>query len=92
MSAATRMSAKGQVVIPKALRRARHWGVGTEFDIVETTEGLLLRPKGFAKTASLDDVAGMLAFQGKAATLAEMDLAIEAGMAERWARKSEPAS
>lgn len=43
---ATLLSVKGQVVIPKALREARHWAPGTRFEIHETPEGVLLKPVG----------------------------------------------
>ena len=40
----TTLSTKGQVIIPKALRVARQWGPGTELEVHETPDGLLLRP------------------------------------------------
>jgi len=40
----TRLSTKGQVILPKTIRTARAWGPGTEFTVEETQEGILLRP------------------------------------------------
>jgi AbrB family looped-hinge helix DNA binding protein len=40
----TRISTKGQIILPKSLRVARAWGPGTEFTVEETGNGILLRP------------------------------------------------
>jgi AbrB family looped-hinge helix DNA binding protein len=39
----TRLSTKGQIILPKAIRDSRAWGPGTEFTVEETGEGILLR-------------------------------------------------
>jgi AbrB family looped-hinge helix DNA binding protein len=44
MAATTRLSAKGQVVIPKTVRDAHHWAPGTEFTVIERPDGILLKP------------------------------------------------
>jgi AbrB family looped-hinge helix DNA binding protein len=46
MKAQTKMSAKGQVVIPKAVRDRLQWKEGAALDVVETGSGVLLRPSG----------------------------------------------
>ena len=56
----TRLSSKGQVIIPKAIRDSHHWENGLEFQVIDTGEGILLKPRmPFAET-ELADVAGML--------------------------------
>ena len=40
----TLLSSKRQIIIPKALRDARHWRAGTRLQVQETSEGLLLKP------------------------------------------------
>ena len=56
----TRLSSKGQVIIPKAIRDSHHWENGLEFQVIDTGDGILLKPKTpFAET-NLADVAGML--------------------------------
>jgi AbrB family looped-hinge helix DNA binding protein len=75
-----RLSTKGQLILPKAIRDARAWGPGTEVEIENTKEGVLLRPKKrFFPRTKLEDVAGMLQYRGKAKTIREMDdsIAIE---------------
>lgn len=45
MGARTRISEKGQVVVPKATRDRLGWAPGTELDIVESTDAIILRPR-----------------------------------------------
>jgi AbrB family looped-hinge helix DNA binding protein len=56
----TRLSTKGQLVLPKGIRVSRAWGPGTEFTVEETEEGILLRPAGHFSDASLEDMARFL--------------------------------
>jgi AbrB family looped-hinge helix DNA binding protein len=72
----TRLSTKGQLILPKEIRTSRSWGPGTEFTIVETEDGILLRPSGRFPKTRLDEVAGCLKYKGKSKTLAQMDAAI----------------
>jgi AbrB family looped-hinge helix DNA binding protein len=72
----TRLSTKGQVVLPKSIREARRWAAGTEFTVEETPEGILLRPARRLPRTTLDQVAGCLRWTGKPKTLAQMDQAI----------------
>ncbi len=72
----TRLSTKGQIVLPKAIRTSRAWGPGTEFTVEETSEGILLRPACGFPEADLDQVAGCLRHKGKSKTLAQMRAAI----------------
>jgi AbrB family looped-hinge helix DNA binding protein len=73
----TRLSTKGQLILPKAIRDARAWGPGTEIEIENTKDGVLLKPKKrFFPPTRLEDVAGMLKYKGKAKSIREMDDAI----------------
>ena len=44
MNARTKLSSKGQLVIPKTVRDAHGWKEGTEFEFVENERGVLLQP------------------------------------------------
>ena len=72
----TRLSTKGQVVLPKGIRAARAWGPGTEFTVEETNEGILLRPAAHFPEADLEEVAGCLRSGRKSKPLAQMRAAI----------------
>jgi AbrB family looped-hinge helix DNA binding protein len=45
MTQTTKLSTKGQVVLPKSLRAANHWKPGTEFVVQERHGGILLCPR-----------------------------------------------
>ena len=72
----TKLSTKGQIVLPKNIRASRTWGPGMEFTVEETGDGILLRPAGRFPTTELDEVAGCLRLHSKAKTLAQVDEAI----------------
>ena len=72
----TRLSTKGQVVLPKAIRASRAWTPGTEFTVEETGDGVYLRPAGRPSEAELDRVVGCLRSKRKPASIAQMDAAI----------------
>ena len=82
----TRLSTKGQIVLPKSVRDAHAWGPGTEFAVEETREGILLRPARLFPRTTLDQVVGCLRYKGKAKTLKEMEAGIRIGVMERHDR------
>ncbi|MDP2802022.1 MAG: AbrB/MazE/SpoVT family DNA-binding domain-containing protein [Phreatobacter sp.] len=84
----TRLSTKGQVVLPKAVRDAKNWPSGTELEVVPHPEGVLLRTPAVAKRYTLDDLAGCLKYDGPPVSIADMNTAIDLAMTERWERKS----
>jgi AbrB family looped-hinge helix DNA binding protein len=82
----TRLSTKGQVIIPKAVREARSWSPGTRLIVEQTKEGILLRPAKLVPRTTLEQVSGMLKYKGKPATIAEMEEAIARMVKSRHAR------
>jgi len=72
----TRLSTKGQIVLPKTIRASRAWAPGTEFTVEETPDGILLRPAAGFPEVDLDQVAGCLRSKRKSKTLAQMNSAI----------------
>ena len=52
----TRLSSKGQIIIPKTIRKTRSWEPGQEFDVIETDDGVLLRPHQAFPPTTFDDV------------------------------------
>lgn len=84
--ATTRVSTKGQVILPKAIRERRNWSAGTRLSVEDTPEGVLLRGLAPFAAARPDDVFGCLAKPGAPKTLQEMDAAITAEARRRDAR------
>lgn len=76
MADTTKLSSKGQFIIPKHLRDAHQWQAGQEFLIVDTGEGILLKAKHPFPPSELDEVAGSLSYDGPAKTVEEMEDAI----------------
>lgn len=84
--ATTKVSSKGQVVLPLAVRTRRKWEPGTLLTVEETAEGVLLRPAKPFPATTFEEVEGILQYKGKARTLREMDEAIALGVRDRHAR------
>lgn len=80
----TRLSTKGQIILPKSIRDSREWGPGTEFTVEDTGDGILLRPARPFPPATIEEVFGSLKTKRKKhATLAEMDAAIQQELESR---------
>ena len=86
----TRLSSKGQVIIPKAVREDHGWVEGTNFVIEDDGAGaIVLRPvKAFAPT-TLDQVFGCLVNVGPPKSLDDMQVGIDVALQERWDRKKQ---
>ena len=82
----TRLSTKGQIILPKNIRDSRAWGPGTEFTVEETSDGILLRPAGRFPDTDLAEVAGCLRSKRKAKTPARMRDAISREVMRRHDR------
>lgn len=91
----TVLSSKGQVIIPKALRVARRWGPGTQLEMHDTPEGVLLRPAAAMEKVEL--ASGLAALQrrvgylGPVVSLADMDAAVLREAASREPAPKRPA-
>ncbi|WP_019502475.1 AbrB/MazE/SpoVT family DNA-binding domain-containing protein [Pseudanabaena sp. PCC 6802] len=80
----TRLSSKGQIIIPKALRAAHNWEAGQEFTAVDVGDGILLKPKKPFPEKTLAQVAGCLKYRGQPKSLDEIEDAIRQGVMEQW--------
>jgi len=81
----TRVSTKGQVILPKAIRQQRRWDAGTKLVVEDREDGVLLRAAPLFAPTEIDAVFGSLPYAGKAKTVDEMGAAI-AREARRRAR------
>lgn len=82
----TRLSTKGQVILPKTIRDAHGWNPGTEFAVEDTPAGVMLRPAKPFPPSRFEDVAGCLRYKGPAKTLKQMEDAISKELRLRRAR------
>lgn len=81
--ASTRMSSKGQVVIPREVRERHAWGPGTEFTVEEAGNVVVLRPLVLDRSATVDDLLGCVGYRGPVRSLADMDAGIARGAGRR---------
>ena len=79
----TKLSSKGQVIIPKIIRSRYKWEIGQELTVIDTGDGILLKSSRPFKKTRLDEVAGILKYSGKHVSLDEMEKAIKKGALER---------
>jgi len=82
----TRLSSKGQMIVPKAIREALHLPAGAELT-VEMGEGcFVVRPKESTRPTTVDEVLGMFKVNRRITDL-EIEQALEAERHDRWRRK-----
>lgn len=79
----TKVSTKGQVILPKTIRDARGWYAGTELVVEEAPGGVTLRPLRPSQPSRLEDVAGCLRYTGRAKALQQMEKVIAKEVKER---------
>ena len=82
----TKLSSKGQVVLPKSVREQHGWAPGTEFVVESTPDGVRLRAKTLFPQTALDQVFGSVRHSGRAKTVEEMDAGIRTAVARRYRR------
>lgn len=88
MNVRARISSKGQLVLPKAVRDAYGLGPGSEVDIESAGDTIVLRPRVRkrvgGRTYTIDEVAGMLKYDGPPVSIRDMDRAVEEEFRRRW--------
>lgn len=72
----TTVSTKGQVILPKAIRDQRRWPAGTRLVVKDTPQGVLLMAEPVFLPTTIDEVYGMLKYDGPPVTIEEMDAAV----------------
>lgn len=84
----TRLSSKGQVIIPKAMRTAHRWETGQELLAIDMGDGILLKPKNPFSATTLQDIMELPAYSGTPKTVEEMHEAVQEGILEEWRDRS----
>ena len=82
----TRVSTKGQVILPKSIRQDRRWSPGTRLIVEDTPDGVLLKAAPVFEPTRSDDVYGYLPSKGPPITLEAMEASIVAEAQRRHAR------
>jgi len=75
----TRLSSKGQIIIPQAVRESHQWLPGIEFAVIDMNGGILLTPIKPFPTVSVKDVIGCINYKGPKKSLKDMQDAIAKG-------------
>jgi len=88
MAITTKLSSKGQIVIPKEVRKALKWKPGLRLEVIDTGNGVVLRPLRPVPKTNIKEVAGCLKYSGKAKTIADMEKAIRIGAQKQKANGS----
>jgi AbrB family looped-hinge helix DNA binding protein len=88
MMQTSKLSSKGQIVLPKAIREALDWRPGLELSIERGDDCVVIRRRRRLPVRTVEEVAGSLRYDGPPVSLEDMDRAIEAELRERWRRKS----
>ena len=73
----TKVSTKGQVILPKSIRDALNWKPGTKLSVESTDHGVLLKAEPLFPPATIDEVYGCLKYDGPPLSLEDMDRAVE---------------
>jgi AbrB family looped-hinge helix DNA binding protein len=83
----TTVSTKGQVILPRAIRRRRRWEAGTRLVVEDTPEGVLLKPAPLFAETTTEEVFASLPYSGAPKSLADMEAGIAAEARRRHARR-----
>lgn len=78
----TKLSTKGQLIIPQEIRTRLGWRAGTELEVEEREGGVILRLPIELPTTSLAELIGCSGYQGPRRSIEEMDEAIARGARE----------
>ena len=81
----TTVSTKGQVILPRAIRRALGWKAGTRLVVENRPEGVLLKPEPVFAETRPQDVFACLVWEGPPKSLADMQAGILAEARRRHA-------
>ncbi len=92
MTAQTKLSAKGQVVIPKDVRDRLGLVEGTKFEVIERGGDVVLKRRGatslregkLAVEEAKRHIASFFKYEGPPLSIEDMDRAVEQALREKW--------
>jgi AbrB family looped-hinge helix DNA binding protein len=85
----TTLSSKGQMVLPKALRDLKQWKPGAQLLLEDVPGGVMVKLVETKKKYTVDDLVGILKYDGPPLSQEEIDSRIDESLAEevrqgRW--------
>ena len=75
----TRLSPKGQIVIPHRIRQQLGWETGLRFEVEPIEGGIALRPIKELVPTTVEEAYGCLHYQGETKSLTDMEEGIRRG-------------
>ena len=78
----TTLSSKGQLVLPKALRDRKQWKPGAQLSLEDVPGGVMVKLVEDKKEYTVDDLIGILKYDGPPLSHEEMDRRIDESLAE----------
>ena len=78
----SRLSTKGRLTIPKDIRERHGWRSGTELEIEDRDECVVVRLAESAPETTLDELFGCTGYRGPRRSLEDMEAAIAKGARE----------
>ena len=75
----TRISSKGQIVIPKQIRDRHRWGPGTELAVINAPGGVRIEALQRGKTLTASEVFGCLQHKGKSLPIGQLAKPVKLG-------------
>lgn len=82
--ATTRLSSKGQLIIPKEVRDRHGWRAGTELEVEDQGGVVVLRRKKPWPPTRIEDVSGCLKYDGPPVSVEDMNAGIDEMMRAMW--------
>ena len=82
--ATTRLSSKGQLIIPKEVRERHGWREGTEIEVEDRGGDVVLRRKKPWSPSRIEDVRGSARRQGPPVSITAMNADIDGRLREMW--------
>ena len=78
----SRLSTKGQLIIPKQVRERHGWRTGTELEIEDHDDCVVVRLADAAPETTLEELFGCTGYEGPRRSLEDMEAAIAKGARE----------
>jgi AbrB family looped-hinge helix DNA binding protein len=91
--ATTKVSSRGQVVLPAAIRASRHWDAGTELEVIERGDEVVLRKRSrreekYPPITWEEFLSRLPKYEGPPLSDKDIEDAISRSFAEEWRAKN----